>query len=329
MLDITDENIRHKSIAVAVFLAQRRVLRKLSSDAIPSPQEVADICLRIFCLLHQGQSDEECATALEVLETATCATGAAVDVGKLGQTLQDSLDAATAMEFTALERSVVPEVQKTQKRKRIRVRMEPYRMSQRRIALDGVYDENGVVLMTAADVGNEIAREWSSVFQERATIEEDMDWFLGFVPQDAGRTTWTWPVGRMPATGPGPDGLLYIFGAEASDHAVNSLDRLAIGASGGASFPDEFLPRVFPVFIQNGECATDDIRVIRRAKELRPITLMQSPAKLIAAVSKEELSDIAQRTVSPQQRGFVPGRVMPDNIEVEGGSASCLTICLQ
>lgn len=76
------------------------------------------------------------------------------------------------------------------------------------------------------------------------------------------------------------------------------------------------------------------MKVIRRSKELRPITLMQRAAKLFVAVSNEELADIVQRASFPQQRGFVPGRVMSDSIiEVEGGlnqsSASCSTHCLR
>lgn len=178
MLDITDENIRYKRIAVAAFAAQRRVLRKLPADINPSPQQVANVCLRVFRLLQQGRCDEAHAMAREALEMAICAIGAAVDVGKLGQRLQDSLDAATALEFTALERSVVPEVQKTQKRKRIIARMEKYPRAHWRKALDGVYDQSVIGLTTAEIVGNEVAREWTSVFQERFTIEADMDWSL-------------------------------------------------------------------------------------------------------------------------------------------------------
>lgn len=61
-------------------------------------------------------------------------------------------------------------------------------------------------------------------------------------------------------------------------------------------------------------------RVIRRIAELRPIALMQTAAKLVAAIANEEVSGISKMAVCGQQQGFVAGRPLVDNIiEVEGG----------
>lgn len=68
-----------------------------------------------------------------------------------------------------------------------------------------------------------------------------------------------------------------------------------------------------------GQNAIDAIWIIRRSQELRPITLLQSSAKLISAVSNEELARVAQLTVSGQHRGLASGRHMSDHvIQVEG-----------
>lgn len=141
MLSIVDKNIRCKSIAVAAYAAQRRTLRNTCTDINPGLQQVADICLIFVRLWRQGRGDEIHAIALEVPETAACATGAAVDIGKLGQRFQDCLGVATALELTALQRSAAQEVQEIQGRKRAKLRMEPHLRAQRRRALDGVYGE--------------------------------------------------------------------------------------------------------------------------------------------------------------------------------------------
>lgn len=74
------------------------------------------------------------------------------------------------------------------------------------------------------------------------------------------------------------------------------------------------------LFIPRGEYASDIDRITRRIKELRPITLMQSSAKVIASIANVELARIAQEVVFHQKRGSIAGRHISDNLmEIEGG----------
>lgn len=97
------------------------------------------------------------------------------------------------------------------------------------------------------------------------------------------------------------------------------LDRIADELAAGRS-PPEGSQDSYIVFIPKGEHHDDEERLVRVPAQLRPMTLMQCSAKLTAAAANQALSQWVVRTVCGQQRGFVPGRSILDNIvELEGG----------
>lgn len=323
---IDDPGIRYESIVSNAFAAQCRILPRLSTSAAETPQYVVDRGLAVFRAIRAGNGAQSIAIASEVEPLRRCVKDGALDIQRLGETFQDALDSAVTLEINELERSKQPELQKAPKRQRLKVRMEPYRVRRKRLALDGVYNEDGEALTDPKTVSAAIVAEWAPAFMARATDAEDMRWFLNFAPHGAGSTDWTWPHGKlrsvaahMPKSAPGPDGLTYAFWSCATDGVLQYLDSVAEAATHGEPLPSILL-RSYTVFIPKGEYEADIDRIIRRVKELRPIVLMQTSAKIIAAIGNAELADIAQRTVSCQQRGFVPGRQLADNvISVEGG----------
>lgn len=73
------------------------------------------------------------------------------------------------------------------------------------------------------------------------------------------------------------------------------------------------------IFIPKEGYAANLQRIIRRVAALRPMPSMQTSAKVIAATAHAGRSSVAHRTVCHQQRGFVLGRQLVDNvIEVAG-----------
>lgn len=60
---------------------------------------------------------------------------------------------------------------------------------------------------------------------------------------------------------------------------------------------------------------------MRRATELRPLTLMQTSTKVTATLANQELTMIADKVVAGNQRGFIPQRVMSGNIIQFEGAA--------
>lgn len=72
------------------------------------------------------------------------------------------------------------------------------------------------------------------------------------------------------------------------------------------------------LFIPKGEYASDVDRIIRRIKELCPITLMHSSAKVITSIADVELARIASGL--PSAAGFIAGSHISDNLmDLEGG----------
>lgn len=101
---------------------------------------------------------------------------------------------------------------------------------------------------------------------------------------------------------------------------LDFLEDAAEQMSRGIAPPPATPRQLDAVYIPKGEFDSDLERVIHRIKDLRPITLMQTSAKLIASVVNEDMSSIVKRTVAGEQRGFVEGLAIGGNI-VEMGSA--------
>lgn len=115
--------------------------------------------------------------ATEVAELRRCVTAGAIDLQRLGKTLQDSLDCAATIEIISLEKSSIPDLQQMQKRQCVKVRMELYRINKKRMALDGVYDDSGEAILEPIAVGAAIAAEWAPTFAARPVDESDLQWF--------------------------------------------------------------------------------------------------------------------------------------------------------
>lgn len=164
--------------------------------------------------------------------------------------------------------------------------------------------------------------------------EEEMRFFEAYITPGCGATSWTWPRGALGSIGersthsaPGPDGIPYEFWAKAPQEVLEFLETAAERMSQGIQPPAQLLDS-FTLFIPKGEYVADLERVIRRINELRPITLMQTSANLVAGVVNMEMSDIAKRTVAGEQRGFVGGRTIGDNvIDMEGALYEYSQLC--
>lgn len=131
---IVDPAIRYESIVSNAFAAQRRILPKLSACASSTPQSVVDRCLAVYRAIRAGNEAQALSIASEVEPLRRCVHCNSVNMQRLGKTFQDALDTAVTLEVNELERSTQPEMQKAQKRQRLKVRMEPYRLQRKRMA---------------------------------------------------------------------------------------------------------------------------------------------------------------------------------------------------
>lgn len=115
-------------------------------------------------------------------------SGVSVNLRKLGKALQDALDPRVASDLQTLEMSSVPEVEKAQTRGRLKLRLEPFRHGQERIALSAIYNERGIT-----DIDDALAAEWVPTFSTRELDPVTVARFLSFVPV----LTWVLAEGSL------------------------------------------------------------------------------------------------------------------------------------
>lgn len=85
----------------------------------------------------------------------------------VGSIIRAAFDGVVLQELAELERSDIPELQSASKRRRIRLRLEPYRPRSKRLVLDARYDEHGTPIEDDCAIGDAIAAEWAPVFDGR------------------------------------------------------------------------------------------------------------------------------------------------------------------
>lgn len=211
---VVDPNLKYQVIIAAARSAQQRILPRVRVSDAPEPQVVADVALQLVRLFRDGRMSTAVSMATDVPALRSSLGDGGIDLDMLFGILQTSLDASVTREIVALERSEALDLHKASKRRRLRLRMEPYRPSRRRVSLDAIYSDDGAILSDPRQIGDAIKEAWAPVFTAAPIADEHMECFLQFIPEGAGRTQWAWPRGtlrdiasKMPPSAPGLDGL--------------------------------------------------------------------------------------------------------------------------
>lgn len=326
--------LAYEGIVQAAHAANAQIRLAPSVGAHPTAHQMVDVALRIF-RLHRSERRRATVQVAEAFPaTQEAVDNGTIDMQVIGRVLQESLDQCIALDVAEVERSSMPEFMKAAKKQKIRWRAEPYRPKRKRMILDGVYTRDGAPIDGDEAISQAIISEWAPVFEERQTDEAAMCFFESYIVPGCGATGWVWPrgelrtmAGRCTHSAPGPGGVPYAFWAQAPRDVLEFLEVTAEPMSQGIPPPAQLLDNL-TICIPKGEYASDLERVIKRIHELRHITLMQTSAKLIAGVVNAELSDIAKRTIAREQRGFVEGRAIGDNIiEMEGALYEYSQLC--
>jgi hypothetical protein len=141
-------------------------------------------------------------------------------------------------------------------------------------------------------------------------VPDTFDWEISF-------STFSRILYSMPDSAPGPDGVPYSAWARADDHIAQHLFQYYCEVLEGKPLPDNF-NHGNVVFIPKGDYEGDDIQIRRAPGDTRPISLSNTDNKLLAAILNHKLTALASATVTQQQRGFVRGRSLVDNVlEIE------------
>lgn len=122
----------------------------------------------LFRLLREVRGEIAVQLAGDDEPTREAVESADIDMKSVGSILQAALGGVVLQELAELERSDVPELQRASKRRRIRLRLEPYRPRRKRLVLDALYDEHGTPIEDDSAIGDAIAAESAPVFAEKA-----------------------------------------------------------------------------------------------------------------------------------------------------------------
>lgn len=185
----------------------------------------------------------------------------------------------------------------------------------RRITSFGIVLSDG---STATDVNGSasaLAEHWAPIFNHSDDISDvSAHHFLSNCcasPQVAALRpldfdAFCHAIGHTRASSPGPDGLPYSVWDAAGDAGKRILDQAYQDLLRGFPPPPDF-NRSLVVYIPKELDHASPARV-------RPITLSNTSHKLLAKAIKATLEKVAEITVHPAQRGFMPGRGMLDNV---------------
>jgi endonuclease/exonuclease/phosphatase family metal-dependent hydrolase len=190
----------------------------------------------------------------------------------------------------------------------------------RKVSTFSVLNPDGTAAGSNDAAGQLLLNHWSGVFREKPCSHEAQQTLLAYVVPCPTDVEWNIDRGqfidialRARDSAPGPDGLPYSAWSNADPRTLNLIFDAYSELVAGRPLPEGF-NRSLMVLIPKGELDGDHLAIARAPEATRPITLSNSIAKIFAMCLNRGLSQLAQSTVLPRQRGFVRGRHLIDNI---------------
>jgi hypothetical protein len=251
--------------------------------------------------------------------------------------LHDLMTKTIDEDIAALEAASLPQDRKKPKRDLLRHRQALWRPSRRRTYSMALIDTSNNPVTEPEAISNVLTAHWGPIF---AAKEIDLDMAAPFIDQiQKVPADFSWSIShdmldeaisRTGSSSPGPDGVPYGAWRTAPPCCRaplrNLLDNL-VDNSTDHDLPDEF-NYSHMVFIPKGDEPNDQNVVARGAGDLRPLNLSNTDNKLIALAINGRLSALCQATVSEQQRGFVAGRHLEDNLfQLEASAIAMSATC--
>ena len=191
-----------------------------------------------------------------------------------------------------------------------------WRPVRRRIAIDRVSDD-AESAPTAIESAECLRAHWSPIFAEKSTCSDSMERLRPFVASAA-----DFPL-RMPSveeiaeilrhtrnSAPGPDGVPFAAYKATVDICAGLFSECLGDALAGDDLPDEMKESLL-IFIPKCDDFGDHTM---KPGEVRPLSLGNTDAKVIASALNFGMSNIAQQIVHESQTGFLLGRSMSENI---------------
>jgi hypothetical protein len=210
------------------------------------------------------------------------------------------------------------------KRDALRRRAAVWATRRRSASTFAILDSQGIPAPDYAAAAQLLQNHWRTVFAAPLVQQTSQDEVLGFVVEAPDVFDWSFDQSTFKAvlstlcdSSPGPDGLPYSAWQHADETVTDCLYAAFCDFAAGEALPSDFNFGHL-VFIPKGEEDGDPVQVRRHVSDVRPISLSDTCSKLFANMINEKLTKLAKATVLPQQRGFVRGRSLIDNVlEIE------------
>jgi endonuclease/exonuclease/phosphatase family metal-dependent hydrolase len=214
----------------------------------------------------------------------------------------------------------IAEWKKIGKRESLRRRATAWATSRRRTSTFTILDSRGAPATSTEHSTQLLAEHWGAVFdatpcsrvaqqhilQHVVPAPDDINWRLS-------REQFIEIAERCSDSAPGPDGIPYSAWVRADPRFIDCVHRAYDELLDGARLPDDFND-AHMVFLPKGEQDGDEHGIARLPESTRPLSLSNAVAKVVASAMNASLSQMAARTVSSRQRGFVRGRHLLDNV---------------
>jgi exonuclease III len=214
----------------------------------------------------------------------------------------------------------IAEWKKIGKREALRRRASAWTTTRRRTSTFTILDMAGAPATSVTHATDLLAGHWGAVFAAKACNKRVQASLLEYVVPAPDDIDWRLPredfiaiAERCSDSAPGPDGIPYSAWVRADPRFIDCVHKAYDELLDGADLPEDF-NNANMVFLPKGELDGDAFGIARLPESTRPLSLSNAVAKIMASALNASLSQMAARTVTSRQRGFVKGRNLLDNI---------------
>ena len=214
----------------------------------------------------------------------------------------------------------LPEYEREQQRTSLSRVMEWWSTRCRKISLQTARDEKGDVITDPDHAAAVFTAYWKRVAEEKTIDSKKAKEFLKQHVRKLPKFTCVLKldefveiVRELPDSACGPDGVPYSAWKHASKDALKVLYRVYCSLFTEAQVAEDF-NHSWLVLLAKGGHAEDDHIVARAAEDTRPVSLANSDSKICEIALNKPLANAMKQWACPEQRGFVEGRMIVDNV---------------
>ena len=216
----------------------------------------------------------------------------------------------------------LPEYSVSQEKSKLALWLSQWSLKRRRKSLQVARDKDGQIIEDPERASAVFCSYWKNVFSEK-TIDEVLahSFLRDFARPLPSDVTWTLPfeqfddvIKRCRDSAAGPDGLPYSAWFHAPVEFRQTLYTLYVSLLETDLQPEPCFNNAWLVLLPKGQDESDEAVISRGPGETRPLSVSNTDCKIVACACNESLKAALPRWAKYEQRGFVMGRQLVDNV---------------